>query len=88
MCVAYDPPRPPPPNSISSALYTCFLFNAKFGLIEIKYLEMQYFWRTKVDFPLIWVGFVTGSGSISSKVLWIQILQNDTDPVPDPDPKH
>ena len=34
----------------------------------------------KVDFPLMRVGFATGSGSTFSKVLWIRILQNDTDP--------
>ena len=43
-----------------------FLLIAKFGLvwfgfgfiwIEIKYLEMQNFWREKNDFPMICVGF-------------------------------
>ena len=29
---------------------------------------------------MIWVGFATGSGSISSKVSWIRIRKNYTDP--------
>ena len=31
------------------------------------------FLEKKIDFPMIWVGFATGSGTISSKVLWIRI---------------
>ena len=41
----------------------------KFSLKEIKYLEMQYFGENKVYFTMIWVGFDSGSGTISSKVL-------------------
>ena len=45
-----------------------FLLNTKFDLIceKKKYLSM------------IWVGFVTGSGAISSKVSWIRIRLNNT----------
>ena len=60
-------------------MFFCWSFNLVW--IEIKYLEMQYFW-TKNEFPMSWDGFATGFGSISSKGLWIRIQQNDTDPDP------
>ena len=37
-----------------------------------------------INFPMIWVGFANGSGSMTSKVLLIRIRQNDTDPDPKP----
>ena len=35
---------------------------------------------TENYFPMIWVGFAAGSGSISSIVSRIRIWQNETDP--------
>ena len=50
-----------------------------FGLKK-KYLKMEYFLWKKLIFPWFGFGFATGSGSISSTVVWIRIRQNDTDP--------
>ena len=50
--------------------------------MEIKYLETQYFWKIKIDFPMISVG--ADPDPYHRKVLWIRIRQTDTDPDSNP----